>query len=367
MEKSERPEKSEKFSTRAQRERTLIPLLDEKLEWIRLNATDDLRYDRQDPQNGLRSRAVAWRLGNAEFLLTYHEVAEVPGSALFRARTQPYVAAGVADVWVDLGSLGDLDAALRAAKKEKGLTAADLKAIRHSRKHEGPAPEGLILVGLTGSHAYGLNHEGFTHPETGVVFEPSDVDTRGVFVVPTRAVLSLEKPGALVEQKDTDTTFDEVERFLSLCLKGNPERLEMLASPKTLVTEEGKWLEAHQRLFLSKRLIKTYGGYARQQLYRIESKGERSGKPMMHLIRLLITGTRILKDGVVDCDMRAHRDRLLAIRFGLMPVEEVFAWHQTLEIAFAHAAETTTLPDEPDVEQANRILLDIRRNHLSWD
>lgn len=357
----------EKYSTRAQRDRQLIPLLDEKLEWIRLNATDDLRYDRRETPGGLRSRAVAWRLGASEFLLTYHEVAEVPGTALVRLRTQPYHAAGMADAWEDLPSLGDLDAALRSAKKHKGLTAADLKAIRHSRKHEGPAPDGLILVGLTGSHAYGLNHEGFTHPQTGEVFKPSDVDTRGVFVVPTRDVLSLEKPGALVEQKDTDTCYDEIERFLTLCLKGNPERLEMLSAPKTLETEEGRLLVEHQRIFLSKRLIKTYGGYAKQQLYRIESKGERSGKPMMHLIRLMITGTRILTDGVVDCDMRPHRDRLLAIRFGLMPVEEVFEWHRTLEVAFAQAAEATTLPDEPDVAQANRILLTIRRHHLAWD
>jgi hypothetical protein len=352
-------------STRDQRARSLIQLLDEKLEWIRLNALDELRYDQPGSNAGRRTRAMAWRLGPSEFHLTYHELAEVPGSAIWRARTQPYTPGGSAD-WQELPTLGELDAALRQARKQKGYTAAELKAIRHSDKHAGPDPAGLILVGLTGSRAYNLHHEGFVHPETGQVFPASDTDTRGVFVVSTEALLALEKPAVLVERKDEDTCFDEIERFLTLCLKGNPERLEMLAAPKTLETEEGRLLVAHQRAFLSRQLIKTYGGYAKQQLYRIERKQSRSSKPVMHLIRLMITGTRILEEGVVDCDMTAHRERLLAIRFGLMPLEEAFAWHRELEVAFACAAERTALPEWPDVATANRLLLEVRRAHLSW-
>jgi hypothetical protein len=185
-------------------------------------------------------------------------------------------------------------------------------------------------------------------------------------VLPTVEVLSLEKPAALVEQRDTDSTYDEIERFLTLCLKGNPERLEMLAAPKTLVTPEGQLLVDHQAAFLSKRLIKTYGGYAKQQLYRIERKQERTNKPTMHLIRLMLSGIRILRTGRVDPDMSAYRDRLLAIRFGEVPLEEAFRWHHELEIAFARAAEETRLPEEPDMATANRILLEIRRAHLAW-
>lgn len=354
------------ISTRAARERTYIQLLDEKLEWIRLHALDDLRYDNRGTDRGLATRAVAWRLGPAEFLLTYHEVAEVPGTAVFRIRTQPYAPGGAQAEWTDLKALGDLDGALRAAKKQKGQSAADLKAIRGSDKHLGETPENMILVGLTGSRAYGLQHDGYSNPDTGEVFPPSDTDTRGVFVVPTVQLLSLRKPAILVEQRETDTVYDEVERFIELCLKGNPERLEMLAAPKVLVTEEGQWLVDHQDMFLSRQLIKTYGGYAKQQLYRIESKPERKTKPLMHLIRLMITGTRILEEGRVDCDMREFRDRLLAIRFGQMPIEEAFAWHRQLEARFARAIETTKLPEHPDMETADRILLAIRRNHLNW-
>lgn len=356
----------EPVSTRAQRARTLVQLLDEKLDWIRAHAMDALRYDTPEVKDGLRARTVAWRLGPVEFLLTYQELAEVPGSAVFRARAQPYVPGETGDAWVDLGSLGELDAALRAAKKQKPPAGGDLKAQRNDRKHEAPMPEGLILVGLTGSHAYGLAHQGHTDPRTGQVYPPSDVDTRGVFVVPTRDLLLLEKPRVLVEHKDTDATYDEVERFMQLCMRGNPERLEMLAAPKTLVTPEGQWLVDHQRMFLSRAIVKTYGGYAKQQLYRIESKKQRTTKPVLHLIRLMITGIRILEDGRVDPDMTAYRDKLLAIRFGEMPIEEAFAWHHELEVRFAKAAEQTALPEFPDVDLANEILLKIRRNHLDW-
>ena len=86
----------------------------------------------------------------------------------------------------------------------------------------------------------------------------------------------------------------------------------------------------------------------------------------MHLIRLMLTGIRILRDGRVDPDMTAYRDRLLAIRFGEVPLEEAFRWHHELEIEFARAAEETKLPDEPDHALANRILLEVRRAHLHW-
>ncbi|MDB5097895.1 MAG: hypothetical protein JWM80_2316 [Cyanobacteria bacterium RYN_339] len=353
-------------STKSQRERTLVQLLDEKLDAIQASWLDELRYDERGENGGLRTRTVHWRLGPTEFLLTYHEVAEAPGNAVFRVRTQPHVAGAITGAWEELPSMGELDAALRSARRQRTLTLNDQRAADGYKKHQGETPEGLILVGLTGSHAYGLNHDGYRHPETGEAFLPSDRDTRGVFVLPTVEVLALEKPAVLVEQRETDTTYDEVERFLTLCLKGNPERLEMLAAPKTLVTPEGQLLVDHQQAFLSKRLIKTYGGYAKQQLYRIERKQERTNKPTMHLIRLMLTGIRILREGRVDPDMSAYRDRLLAIRFGEVPLEEAFRWHHELEIEFARAAEETKLPEEPDHAAANRILLAVRRAHLHW-
>ncbi len=362
----DRSAQPEDRSTRAQRARLPIALLDERLEGIRVDWTDDLRYDRQETNAGLRTRAVAWRLGASEFHVTYHEVPDVPGTAVVRVRTQPYRPGEPQEVWDEVPTLGHLEGLLRAARKQKAETPVDRKARANWRKHEAPTPAGLILVGITGSRAYGLAHAGYAHPDTGEAVPPSDTDVRGVYVVPTVELLRLVKPAPLVEQRDAETAYDEVERFLTLCLKGNPERLEMLASPKTLETEEGRWIVEQRQIFMSKQLIKTYGGYTKQQLYRIERKRAGWHKPAMHLIRLLVVGTHALREGVVDPDVSALRDRLLAIKRGEVPLEAVLAWHRELEIDFARAAETTRLPELPDTAAADAILLAIRRRHLAW-
>ncbi len=364
---------AESRDTQAQRERRFVTLLDEKMDYIRVHLCDKLHYfDNKPKSGGLKFADMAWRLGAYEFLFRYDECPDELGSAVFRIRWQPYTPGETQDNWEDIRTLGQLDDRLRQARKSKALTANDRKAIELADKHEGPEPENLILVGLTGSRAYGLAHDGYTDPVLGDWVPPSDTDTRGVFVVPTKQVISLPSWKAqngvkeLVEQKKTDTKYDELERFLELCLQCNPERLEMLASAKTLETDEGKLLVENQKMFLSRRAIKTYGGYAQQQLYRVEKKEERFTKPAMHLIRLMITGIRILQDGAVNPDMSEYRDQLLAIRTGEMPLEEVFLWHHNLNVEFAKWADETKLPEQPDFEKANRIFLEIRKSRLEW-
>jgi predicted nucleotidyltransferase len=386
---------TDRYSTKAARERTFISLLDEKLESIRLQFTDKQHVDEQGTKEGLRHRIVGWRLGGQEFHFTYTEEREAPGTAAFRIRTQPAKEGGIGNDWIDLQTLGDLDGALRAAKKARGPNPGDIRAQRNAGLHEGATPENLILVGLSGSMAYNLDHNGYTDPLDGKQIAPSDVDIRGLYVVPTKEILSLGRHKELVEQKSgADTVFDEIERFLDLCLNCNPERLEMLATSrqngvivtaathamrdetsslrpsgtqrKSLASPLGELLVDQQDIFLSKRIIKTYGGYAKQQLYRIESKEERKTKPAMHLIRLMITGIRALRDGQINCDMSEYREQMMAIRTGLMPIEDVFKWHRELEIEFAKAGESTKLPDQPNREKANEILLEVRKMYLAW-
>jgi hypothetical protein len=83
----------------------------------------------------------------------------------------------------------------------------------------------------------------------------------------------------------------------------------------------------------------------------------------MHLIRLLISGITVLRDGRVPVRVDdAHRGRLLSIKGGEVPFEEVEAWRLALHRDFDAAAQTTTLPDRPDYERANALLLKARRS-----
>jgi hypothetical protein len=85
----------------------------------------------------------------------------------------------------------------------------------------------------------------------------------------------------------------------------------------------------------------------------------------MHLIRLLISGVTVLREGRVPVRVdEAHRERLLSIKRGEVPFEEVESWRLALHREFDAAAETTKLSDRPDYQRANALLLKARRSAL---
>jgi hypothetical protein len=56
-----------------------------------------------------------------------------------------------------------------------------------------------------------------------------------------------------------------------------------------------------------------------------------------------------------------YRDRLLAIRRGEVPWEQVEQWRLSLHRELDEALRTTTLPEHPDYERANDFLVRARR------
>jgi predicted nucleotidyltransferase len=128
-----------------------------------------------------------------------------------------------------------------------------------------------ILIGLAGSHGYGLNR-----PD-------SDWDFRGVFVAPKRYYLGFD----CVEQKDAgwdergifpfidgnkDTVIYELKKVLQLLAGANPNVLELLWLPSyPVVTSVGLHLIKHRQLFLSKKVKHTYSGYAFAQIKKMET------------------------------------------------------------------------------------------------
>src|SRR5207253_2613363 len=80
-------------------------------------------------------------------------------------------------------------------------------------------------------------------------------------------------------------------------------------------------------------------------------------KHVMHLIRLLLSGISIMREGFVPVRVEEHREKLLAIRRGEMPWEEVEDWRKRLHHEFNAASEATKLPERPDYEQANAFLI----------
>jgi uncharacterized protein len=218
--------------------------------------------------------------------------------------------------------------------------------------------ERVIYRCVIGSQAYGLSNEA------------SDIDRRGVYLPPADLHWSLYGLPEQLENHETQEAYWEIEKFLTLALRANPNVLECLYTPIVEhATPLGRELIETREAFLSRLVYQTYNGYVMSQFKKMEADLRNHGavkwKHVMHLIRLLLSGIRILRDGLVPIRVDEHRDALLAIRRGETLWEEVEAWRLRLHVEFDAAAESTTLPDRPDYERANRFLLKARRLALA--
>jgi len=82
-------------------------------------------------------------------------------------------------------------------------------------------------------------------------------------------------------------------------------------------------------------------------------------------VRLLCSGVTALKEGYIPVRVETeHRERLLAIRRGEMPWEEIDSWRLRLHREFDAALATTPLPERPDYERANAFLIHARRSRV---
>src|SRR5262249_17734092 len=73
------------------------------------------------------------------------------------------------------------------------------------------------------------------------------------------------------------------------------------------------------------------------------------------------SGIEVLKTGDLPVRVESRRDELLAIRDGQIPWEEVDRLRLSLHTDFERAFEHSTLPDRPDYERANALLIAARR------
>lgn len=206
---------------------------------------------------------------------------------------------------------------------------------------------------IVGSTAYGLSQEG------------SDVDRRGFYLPPADIEWSL---AGVPEQLETDCeeVYWEVEKFIRLALKANPNVLECLYSPhvETCAPLAQELLD-QRHIFLSKYVHRTYNAYVLSQFKKLEqdlrNHGQIRWKHVMHLIRLLLSGVGVLKHGFVPLIVDRYRDRLLAIRRGDVPWDEVERWRLALHRELDEALESTALPEHPDYQCANDFLIRARR------
>jgi len=306
----------------------------------------------------------------------------------------------------------------------------------------------ILILTLAGSIAYGTN------------LATSDLDLRGVTLETKTDLLGLSSFEQF-EDRTTDTVIYGLKKFINLCLNNNPNVLEILGTTPEfclILSPEGMLLKENIDLFLSKRVIQSFGNYATAQLRRLQNALARDNYPQtkkeahllnsilsqmdhlkrsyqafteheihlylnqstkpdfeteifmdlqlqhyplrdfkniysemsnvikdysklnhrnhkkdephlykhaMHLIRLLITGTEILQGKGINPYREKERELLLSIRLGRYNFEEIFAMVDHYEAEYRTAAAVTVLPDEPDYQKIELLMLEIYEKFLS--
>ena len=218
----------------------------------------------------------------------------------------------------------------------------------------------IIYRCLVGSQAYGL------------AVDDSDTDRRGIYLPPANKHWSLLGVPEQLESPSTEETYWELEKFVRLALKANPNVLECLYTPLvTYATPLAEELRTLRGAFLSKLVYQTYNGYVMSQFKKMHKSLEKTGeirwKHAMHLIRLLISGITILEKGEVPIGVDELRDELLTIKRGERSWEEVDVWRLDLHRRFDAAYERTDLPDRADYDAANAFLIKARRSMVDAD
>lgn len=127
----------------------------------------------------------------------------------------------------------------------------------------------IMFLTYGGSHSYGTN------------VETSDVDIRGCAFNSRSDLIGLTNFEQVVETT-TDTTVYSFNKLVSLLLNCNPNTIEMLGCKPEhyfMMTPAGQTLIDNRKLFLSKRAVHSFGGYATQQLRRLENALARDAYP----------------------------------------------------------------------------------------
>ena len=151
----------------------------------------------------------------------------------------------------------------------------------------------IILLGLGGSHAYGTNVEG------------SDIDIRGVALNSKSDILGSSNFEQVVNEA-TDTTIYSLRKIVSLLSSCNPNTIEILGlKPEhyLYLSPIGQELLDNKKLFLTKRAVQSFGGYAFAQLRRLDNKAARTLEQAEHEQHILnsITNASYVWPDKYDC------------------------------------------------------------------
>ncbi|MEV0742326.1 nucleotidyltransferase domain-containing protein [Streptomyces sp. NPDC050549] len=214
-------------------------------------------------------------------------------------------------------------------------------------------PDPLLFATVSGAHLYGFPSR------------DSDVDLRGVHLLPAAELVGLREPDEtrskmwLRNGVEMDLVTHDLRKFVRLMLRRNGYVLEQLLSPLVVhTTDAHRELAALAPGVLTGHHAHHYRGFATTQWRLFEKTGEL--KPLLYTFRVLLTGIHLMRSG----EVQAHLPTLVGEVEAPSYVTELIAAkaereHGAADVDHARVrADTERLHGELDAAQAASALPD---------
>ncbi|MFD7613568.1 DNA polymerase beta superfamily protein [Streptomyces sp. NPDC059828] len=217
-------------------------------------------------------------------------------------------------------------------------------------------PDALVFATVSGAHLYGFPSR------------DSDVDLRGVHVLPVERIVGLRDPEETRSRiwdrdgTELDLVTHDLRKFVRLMLRRNGYVLEQLLSPLVVhTTQEHAELVALAPGVLTSHHAHHYRGFAGTQWRLFDKTGEL--KPLLYTFRALLTGIHLMRTGQVQAHLPTllgevtapgYLSELIAAKTEAehgpagVDTESVRADVDALHAALDAAQERTELPAEPE-------------------
>ncbi|MFD8302267.1 DNA polymerase beta superfamily protein [Streptomyces sp. NPDC059690] len=221
-------------------------------------------------------------------------------------------------------------------------------------------PDPVLFATVSGAHLYGFPSR------------DSDVDLRGVHLLPTAALVGLREPAETRSRMwhrdgvEMDLVTHDLRKFVRLMLRRNGYVLEQLLSPLVVhTTDAHRELAALAPGVLTGHHAHHYRGFANTQWRLFEKTGEL--KPLLYTFRVLLTGVHLMRSGEVqahlptllgEVDAPAYLPELIEAKarreHGDADVDHarVRADVEGLHAVLDEAQQASSLPDAPTVYDA---------------
>lgn len=242
--------------------------------------------------------------------------------------------------------------------------------------------DNIVYATRTGSFAYGFSQEssdfdiiGLCIPPQRIIFPHSDGYIYG-FGRPNETFDAFVDHNIQHKNNEYDMQFYSIIKWFGLAMENNPNSIEIMYTPRNCVLQSGQVAEhirQNRKIFLSTYTKHKYIGYAYAQLQKIKNK-DKTGKrkPIIekfgwdvksgaHVIRLVLQGEQILKEG--DLDLQRDKSTLLSIRRGEWKEQDVIDFFSSKEKSLNELYENSPLPHTPDKNAIKKLLLECLEMH----